>query len=80
MFEFIILGVIALALGYWVTLWLMGRRDDVLHGHFVQTDARPEPQPEPQPEPLPPAPADRADTLQALLTSIKQDLKNAAQL
>jgi hypothetical protein len=76
MFEFIILCVIALAIGYWVTLWLMGRRDDVLHGHFVQTDARPEP----QPEPLPPAPADRADTLQALLTSIKQDLKNAAQL
>ena len=76
MFEFIILCVIALAVGYWVTLFLMGRRDDVLHGHFVQTDARPEPQAEPSPA----RPLSRADTLQALLSSIEQDLKNAAQL
>lgn len=76
MFEFIILCVIALAIGYWVTLWLMGRRDDVLHGHFVQTDARPEA----PPTPLPEANAGRADRLQALLTTIKQDLKDAAQI
>jgi hypothetical protein len=75
MFELIILCVIALAVGYWATLWLMGRRNDVLHGHFVQTDAR-----EPQAEPSPAGPVSRADTLQALLTSIEQDLKNAAQL
>ena len=76
MFELIILCVIALAVGYWVTLFLMGRRDDVLHGHFVQTDARVEPQAEPSPA----GPVSRADTLQALLSSIEQDLKNAAQL
>ena len=76
MFEFIILCVIAWAIGYWVTLWLMGRRDDVLHGHFVQTDARPEAPSIPSPE----ANAGRADRLQALLTAIKQDLKDAAQI
>jgi hypothetical protein len=72
MFEFIILGVIALAVGYWATLWLMGRRNDVLHGHFVQTDARPEAAANPS---LPAANAASADKLQALLTAIKQDLK-----
>jgi hypothetical protein len=76
MFEFIILCVIALAIGYWITLWLMGRRDDVLHGHFVQTDAHPEV----PSNPLPEANAGRADRLQALLTAIKQDLKDAAQI
>jgi len=76
MFEFIILWVIALAVGYWATLWLMGRRDDVLHGHFVQTDARVEPQPQQSSA----GTVGRADTLQALLTSIKQDLKNTARL
>jgi hypothetical protein len=76
MFEFIILCVIALAVGYWATLWLMGRRDDVLHGHFVQTDARPEVPSNPS---SPAANAASADRLQALLTAIKQDLKDAAQ-
>ena len=76
MFEFIILGVIALAVGYWVTLFVMGRRDDVLHGHFVQMDTRVEPQPEPSSA----GPVGRADTLHALLSSIEQDLKNAAHL
>jgi hypothetical protein len=54
----------------------MGRRDDVLHGHFVQTDARVEPQPQQSSA----GTVGRADTLQALLTSIKQDLKNTARL
>ena len=76
MFEFIILCVFALVVGYWATLWLMGRRDDVLHGHFVQTDAGVEPRPEQSSA----GAAGRADTLQALLTSIKQDLKNTARL
>jgi hypothetical protein len=76
MFEFSILCVIALAIGYWVALWLMGRHDDVLHGHFVHPDA----QPEPQPEQLPAGQAGRADTLQALLATIKQDLRDAAQI
>ena len=39
MFEIIIFCVILLAISYWVVLWLMGRREDVLHGEFVQTGA-----------------------------------------
>jgi hypothetical protein len=35
--------VIVLAIGYWVALWLMGRHDDVLHGHFVRTELGLEP-------------------------------------
>ena len=32
MLEIGILVFIVLAVGYWTTLWIMGRRDDVLHG------------------------------------------------
>ena len=39
MFEIGIFCVILLAISYWAVLWLMGRRDDVLHGEFVQTRA-----------------------------------------
>jgi hypothetical protein len=121
MFEIGIIGIIVLAVGYWVTLWLMGRHDDVLHGDFVHTEQGAETPPPPAPSlPVkppfparPPAakpsevkpsrikpaavksapaetlsvsaapsspPADRSDTLQALLTSIKRDLKDASQL
>jgi hypothetical protein len=38
MFEIGIISIIVLAVGYWVTLWLMGRRDDVLHGDFVHAE------------------------------------------
>jgi len=76
MFEISILCVIALAVGYWVALWLMGRHDDVLHGDFVHPERRSEP----PPAPLPAAPAGSADTLQSLLTTIKRDLKDAAQI
>ena len=38
MFEVGIISIIVLAVGYWVTLWLMGRHDDVLHGDFVHMD------------------------------------------
>src|ERR1700716_861036 len=37
MFEISIFCVILLAISYWAVLWLMGRREDVLHGEFVQT-------------------------------------------
>jgi hypothetical protein len=36
MFEIIIFCVILLAISYWAVLWLMGRREDVLHGEFVE--------------------------------------------
>jgi hypothetical protein len=76
MFEIGIFCIIALAMGYWTTLWLMGRREDVLHGDFVQAEQGAEPAPAA-------APATRVastDTLQSLLASIKQDLKDAAQI
>jgi hypothetical protein len=38
MIEIGIISIIVLAAGYWVTLWLMGRRDDVLHGDFVHAE------------------------------------------
>ena len=78
MFEIGIFSVIVLAVGYWMALWLMGRHDDVLHGDFVRAEPGSEAVP-----PTLPAPAPRVEsteTLQSLLTSIKRDLKDAAQI
>ena len=36
MFEIGIFSVIVLAISYWAVLWVMGRREDVLHGEFVK--------------------------------------------
>jgi hypothetical protein len=122
MIEIGIISIIVLAVGYWVTLWLMGRHDDVLHGDFVHGEPGAETVVPDQPFPArPPFPAkpvfpakpqfpvkraianptavkpisaqalpaqpptstaasDRLDTLQSLLASIKQDLKDASQL
>jgi hypothetical protein len=41
MFEIGIFCVIVLAVSYWAVLWLMGRREDVLHGEFVKADVQP---------------------------------------
>jgi hypothetical protein len=81
MFEIGIFCVILLALGYCVALWLMGRHDDVLHGHFIQADegAAPAPVALP-PTSLPKVHADRSDSLRSLLAAIKRDLKDAAQI
>ena len=38
MFEIGIFCVIFLAVAYWTVLWLMGRREDVLHGEFVESE------------------------------------------
>lgn len=76
-FEAIVFGVIVLAVGYWATMFVMGRRDDVLHGKFVEE--------EPAAEPArlmryaPAAPRPNKDSLQALLTVIKRDLHDAAR-
>lgn len=43
MFELVVSGVILLAVGYWATMFAMGRRDDVLHGRFVQDEPEAEP-------------------------------------
>jgi hypothetical protein len=41
MFEIGIFSVIVLAVSYWAVLWVMGRREDVLHGEFVKAEAQP---------------------------------------
>lgn len=126
MFEIAIFCIIFFAMSYWATLFMMGRREDVLHGQFVEPKANDEPVPvpvspvptrplkpmqvvpvakKPEPEPVPvaapvtesaplaseistPAPATPApvkssvnpESLQLLLASLKQELKNAAQI
>ncbi|WP_029078702.1 hypothetical protein [Bradyrhizobium sp. th.b2] len=84
-FELIVSGGILLAVGYWATMFAMGRRDDVLHGKFVEQEE----DAEPQRRQMPPltrarrvvqaAPQPSKDSLQALLTVIKQDLHDAAR-
>ncbi len=81
-FELIVFGVILLAVGYWATMFVMGRRDDVLHGKFVEHEARAEPArlpPLPRARSAASAPQPDKDSLQALLTVIKQDLHDAAR-
>ena len=41
MFEIGVISIVVLAVGYWVTLWLMGRHDDVLDGDFVHAEQGP---------------------------------------
>ena len=38
MLETVIFCVILLAAGYWATMFVMGRRDDVIHGKFVHAE------------------------------------------
>jgi hypothetical protein len=76
MFEIGIFCVIALAIGYGTALWLMSRRHDVLHGDFVKVD----PGADPLPTQLPASRLVYSDSLQSLLVTIKQDLKDAAKI
>ena len=98
MLEIGILVFLVLAVGYWTTLWIVGRRDDVLHGQFVEFEGEDElapamaaPAASPVPTrhapsapapnaPIAAAPAPDDGTLQSLLFSIKQELKNAAKI
>lgn len=83
---------LVLAVGYWAILWMMGRRDDVLHGQFVDFEGEDELAP-PMTAPSPMKAAQRAwkapiaaeaapdeAALQSLLASIKQELQIAAQI
>jgi hypothetical protein len=38
MLETVIFCVILLAAGYWATMFVMGRHDDVIHGKFVHAE------------------------------------------
>ncbi|WGD49105.1 hypothetical protein QA641_26085 [Bradyrhizobium sp. CB1650] len=94
MLEIGIFCVILLAVGYWTAMYVMGRRDDVIHGNFVHADDEAEFAPTPPP-PFPkravkattpvttqPAGAEAkpvsSEALQSLLAAIQQDLKNVA--
>lgn len=92
--EIGIFCVILLAAGYWTTMFVMGRRDDVIHGKFVHAEAGAEAAQAPVTAPpfpsrpkFPPRPTPRvandarpvnSDALQSLLAAIQQDLKNVA--
>ena len=93
MFEIGIFCVIFLAVAYWAVLWLMGRREDVLHGEFVESEppaeesvrpvfpkrpARSAP-PERPVEAAPAQPPFRQERLELLLNTIKQDLNQLVQ-
>lgn len=56
MLEIGIFSVILLAAGYWATLFVMGRRDDVIHGKFVHVDEEGDFAPVAMPAPPPPFP------------------------
>jgi hypothetical protein len=95
MFEIGIFCVIFLAISYWAVLWLMGRRNDVLHGEFVESEphaqeplrqesVRPVFPPRPTlparpAEAAPEQPAFRPERLESLLKAIKQDLNQLVQ-
>jgi hypothetical protein len=87
--EIGIFCVIFLAVVYWAVLWLMGRREDVLHGEFVKSEphagepVRPvfpkRPVRSGPPERLAGQPAFRQERLESLLNTIKQDLNQLVQ-
>jgi hypothetical protein len=56
MLEIGIFCVILLAAGYWTTLFVMGRRDDVIHGKFVHADDESDISQPSMPAPRPPFP------------------------
>ena len=56
MLEIVICCFIVVVVGYWATLWVMGRNDDVLHGHFLEeTRAKPPARAMPTPPPRVPS-------------------------
>jgi hypothetical protein len=56
MIEIGIFCVILLAAGYWATMFVMGRRDDVIHGKFVRAEEAGDFAPAAMPAPTPPFP------------------------
>jgi hypothetical protein len=79
MFEAGFFSVILLAVGYWVVLWIMRRRNDVLHGHFVEPEPRPVSATTSAPASRPARLPRNAEALRPLLASIERELKRAAR-
>jgi hypothetical protein len=91
MLEIGVFCVILLAAGYWTTMFVMGRRDDVIHGRFVHAEGDDAALPAlPAPPPFPKRPVRMvrplsggvkpvdSEALQSLLAAIQQDLRNVA--
>lgn len=93
MFEIGIVCVIFLAVSYCAFLWLIGRRGDVLHGEFVESEPHAEkPVPSVFPkrpdrsalprrpvESAPEQPTFQRERMESLLETIKQDLNQLAR-
>jgi hypothetical protein len=56
MLELVVFCVILLAAGYWATMFVMGRRDDVIHGKFVRIEDAGALGQSAMPTPMPPFP------------------------
>jgi hypothetical protein len=91
MIEIGIFCVILLAAGYWATMFVMGRRDDVIHGKFVRAEEAGDFAPAAmQAPPFPKRPVKivqpaiaeakpvNSAALESLLAAIQQDLKSVA--
>jgi hypothetical protein len=80
MLEIGIFCVILLAAGYWATMFVMGRRDDVIHGKFVHSeDEAAFTQPAmPPPFPRRPVKAARPASVAAANDPIAQPVSSAA--
>ncbi|MGY0574417.1 hypothetical protein ACTGJ9_027855 [Bradyrhizobium sp. RDM12] len=78
MLEIGIFCVILLAAGYWAAMYVMGRRDDVIHGKFVHGDDESAFRQAPMPTPPPRFPkrplkaAERAGTVPAMIRSLSR--------
>ena len=79
MLEIGIFCVILLAAGYWATMFVMGRRDDVIHGKFVHSEdegvfMQP---PMPARPPFPKRPAKAAQPAHVQPAKVQPDLADA---
>jgi hypothetical protein len=71
MFEIGIFSVVVLAISYWAVLWVMGRREDVLHGEFVKkTEPQTQSRSEETVRPIFPARAVQARPLQRTVEAV----------
>jgi hypothetical protein len=78
MLEISIMCGIALAGAYWLALFLMGRREDVLHGDFIK--GAPSPKPGQTPAPRPPLPAPLPDLRRPARAITPVPAKRAGQI
>ncbi|MDA9397269.1 hypothetical protein [Bradyrhizobium sp. CCBAU 45389] len=79
MLEIVLFCVILLAAGYWATMFVMGRRDDVIHGKFVHTEEEGDftPAAMPAPPPFPKRPVRVAQPASVRTASVQPALPEA---